>query len=269
MKNKAQLELSEIPAEFGVSDRSYRLIGRAAPLEYILPVRNTARFPLLHYDETKRANRSLRYSRNQKTPFEDEQDENPIITPVIFTDGFLSVPSTDPLLQWFLDLHPLNGKTFAMVDKKKEAKDQLALLDLQDEAESHVKEMTSTQRRDIVNVIFSNKARLWSDDDVLLQLRKYAKSNPEALLRMVKDPEIETKSIVSQLFAEKLLKFEFGKQVHMNTAQSKAKILNVPDKATKKEKEAMVLAYLKSEEGLDHLTYLEKELDNVLMSKKK
>ena len=50
------------------------------------------RFPLLWFDEEKGENRALRYARNQKSPFEDEQDGNAIVEPVIFEDGFLRVP---------------------------------------------------------------------------------------------------------------------------------------------------------------------------------
>jgi len=34
-------------------------------------------------------NRPLRYARNQKSPFEDEQDGNVILEPIVFEDGML------------------------------------------------------------------------------------------------------------------------------------------------------------------------------------
>ena len=76
-------------------DKVYKLTKEAAPLSYMLPTRNTKRFPLLWFDENAGYNRALRYAKNQKTPFEDEQDGNAILEPVIFENGFLRVRCED------------------------------------------------------------------------------------------------------------------------------------------------------------------------------
>ena len=55
-------------------DKVYKLKRNAAPLSFMLPGISTRRNPLLWFDEEKGVNRSLRYARNQKSPFEDEQD---------------------------------------------------------------------------------------------------------------------------------------------------------------------------------------------------
>ena len=44
----------------------YRLNREAAPLSYILPSKDSARQPLLHFDGE--SNRPLRYAKNQKSP---------------------------------------------------------------------------------------------------------------------------------------------------------------------------------------------------------
>ena len=50
-------------------DKVYKLkIG--SPLSYTLSSRNHPRFPLMWYDEKNNQNRALRYSVNQKSPFE-------------------------------------------------------------------------------------------------------------------------------------------------------------------------------------------------------
>ena len=87
-------------------DKTYRLMRDAAPLSFMLPVRNSRRSPLLHFDEDKGINRALRYAVNQKSPFEDEQDGNAIVEPIIFEDGFLRVSRTNQVLQEFLALSP-------------------------------------------------------------------------------------------------------------------------------------------------------------------
>ena len=72
-------------------DKFYRLKREAAPLSYMLPTRNTRRSPLLHFDTNTGQNRALRYARNQKSPYEDEQDGNVILEPIVFEDGMLRV----------------------------------------------------------------------------------------------------------------------------------------------------------------------------------
>jgi hypothetical protein len=80
-------------------DKTYKLINGLSPLSYTIPSRNSRRTPLLWYDEKNNVSRALRYARNQKSPFEDEQDGNAILEPIVFEDGFLFAPKTNPALQ--------------------------------------------------------------------------------------------------------------------------------------------------------------------------
>ena len=59
--------------------KSYRLTRENAPLSLILASRHTQRYPLLYFDEATGVNKPLRYARNQKSPFQDEQDETAIL----------------------------------------------------------------------------------------------------------------------------------------------------------------------------------------------
>ena len=65
-------------------DKIYKLTRESAPLSLILASRHTQRFPLLWFDETTGTNKALRYARNQNSPFQDEQDDNAILEPIIF-----------------------------------------------------------------------------------------------------------------------------------------------------------------------------------------
>ena len=97
------------------ADKQYKLLGDVAPLSYMLASRHTRRFPLLWFDEEKGENRALRYARNQKSPFEDEQDGNAVLEPVMFEDGMLSVPRTNQALQKFLYYHPSTSNHYALL----------------------------------------------------------------------------------------------------------------------------------------------------------
>ena len=96
-------------------DKVYKLTRNAAPLSFMLATRHTRRFPLLWVDPETGINRELRYARNQSSPFVDEQDDNAIIEPVIFEDGFLRVTKNNQVLQRFLDVHPHNGVKFGQI----------------------------------------------------------------------------------------------------------------------------------------------------------
>jgi hypothetical protein len=106
-------------------DKIYKLTRDAAPLSFMLPTRHTRRYPLLWFDEETGNQRALRYARNQKSIFEDEQDGNAIVEPIIFEDGFLRVSKTNQVLQKFLSLHPQNGSRFVEVDLEKDAEAEL------------------------------------------------------------------------------------------------------------------------------------------------
>ena len=80
-------------------NKTYKLTKDKAPLSYSIPSRNTKRKSLLWFDEETGVNRALRYSRNQKSIFEDEQDENVILEPIVFEDGLLFVPKENQILQ--------------------------------------------------------------------------------------------------------------------------------------------------------------------------
>ena len=112
------------------ADKAYRLLLRQIPLTYMLASRHTNRSPLLWFDEEKGVNRPLRYARNQKSPFEDEQDGNAVLEPVMFEDGMLSVPRTNQSLQKFLYYHPANGKVFEEINNEKDAAQDLAFVEM-------------------------------------------------------------------------------------------------------------------------------------------
>ena len=101
--------------------KTYKLTRKNPGLSLTLASRHTRRYPLLYFDEETGTNKSLRYARNQNSPFIDEQDGNAILEPIVFENGFLTVQKENQNLQRFLALHPGNGRTFVEIDKKKDA----------------------------------------------------------------------------------------------------------------------------------------------------
>ena len=169
-------------------DKVYKLTKDAAPLSFMLPTRNSRRFPLMWFDEERGENRALRYARNQKSPFEDEQDGNAIVEPVIFEDGFLRVPRNNQVLQQFLHYHPFNGKKFVEVNNEKDAEAQVESLNLEVEALIEAKQLTIEQSETLYRVLFGKDPSLLSSSELKRDLLIYAKRQPSSFLNAISDP---------------------------------------------------------------------------------
>jgi len=238
-------------------DKVYKLkIGN--PLSYTLASRNHPRFPLMWFDEKNNVNRALRYSTNQKSPFEDEQDGNAIIEPIIFEDGFLRVPKNNPVLQQFLFYHPLNGIIFAEVDKEKDAAAEVEDLNLEVEALIEARQLSLEQIETLTRVMFGKDPSTVSTAELKRDILVFAKRDPKEFLNILNDPELKFQAKVRLFFENKLLVLRNGeKEVWFNTATNKKKMLSVPFGEDPYE---MVAHFLQSDEGIDSLKMLEATL---------
>jgi hypothetical protein len=235
-------------------DKVYKLkIGN--PLSYTLASRNHPRFPLMWFDEKNNVNRALRYSTNQQSPFEDEQDGNAIIEPIIFEDGFLRVPKNNPVLQQFLHYHPLNGTIFAEVDKEKDAAAEVEDLNLEVEALIEARQLSLDQIETLTRVMFGKDPSTVSTAELKRDILVFAKRDPKEFLNILNDPELKFQAKVRTFFENKLLILRNGdKEVWFNTATNKKKMLSVPFGEDPYE---MVAHYLQSDDGIDSLKMLE------------
>lgn len=241
-------------------DKIYRL-STGTPLSYTLASRNHPRFPLMWFDEEKNQNRALRYSVNQKSPFEDEQDGNAIVEPITFEDGFLSVPRTNPVLQMFLHYHPLNGKVFSEVDEQKEAVEDVADMNLEIDALIAARELSIAQIETLTRVMFGKDPSLIATDILKRDVLIFAKTEPVEFLNILNDPELQFQGKVRLFFENRLLiTRNSDKEIWFNTATNKKKMVSVPYGETPFE---MAISHLQSDEGLDSL----KMLDTLLSEK--
>jgi len=235
-------------------DKVYKLkIG--SPLSYTLASRNHPRFPLMWFDEKNNQNRALRYAVNQKSPFEDEQDGNTIIEPIIFEDGFLRVPRTNPVLQEFLHYHPLNSIIFTEVDKEKDATAEVQDLNVEVDALIEARQLSIDQIETLTRVLFGKDPSTVSTAELKRDILVYAKTEPQEFLNVLNDPELKFQAKVRKFFEEKLLVLRNGdKEVWYNTSTNKKKMLSVP---FGEDPFNMVGHFLQSDEGIDSLKMLE------------
>ena len=239
-------------------DKVYKLL-HSSPLSFTIPSRSTRRFPLLWFDEDQNVNRPLRYAVNQKSPFEEEQDGNAIVEPIIFEDGMLRVPKNNPVLQQFLYYHPMNGTVFAEVNYEKDAQSEVEFLNEEVDALLEARSLTIEQLENVSRVLFGKDPSIVSTAELKRDVLIYAKKDPRGFLNLLNDPMLKLESNVHKYFDTKVLAFRNGnKEVWFNMPNNKRKMMNVPfgsDPYTE------VALFLQTEEGLDAMKLLDKSMD--------
>jgi len=240
-------------------DKVYKLTRNAAPLSFMLATRHTRRFPLLWVDPETGVNRELRYARNQKSPFVDEQDKNAIIEPIIFEDGFLRVPKSNQILQKFLDVHPHNGVKFKELDKSKDAQEIVESINIELDAMIEARSLSIPQLETLTRVLFSKDPSRISTDEMKRDILVYAKREPQEFMSIVNDPVLKLQATVHKLFEEGLIKYRNkNKEVWFNTKTNKTRLCTIP---FGEDPIYIVSSYFQSVDGVDDLIYLEKLLD--------
>mgnify|MGYP000004929846 FL=1 len=236
-------------------DKVYKLTNNAAPLSFMLPTRNSRRFPLMYFDEEQGTNRSLRYARNQRSPFEDEQDGNAILEPVVFEDGFLRVSRTNPVLQEFLYYHPMNGKKFIEVDNEKDAASVVEMLNIEVDALIEARGLNIEMIENVSRVLFNTDASKVSTAELKRDILVYAKRYPKDFLSVLNDPMLKLQANVQLFFDKGLLTYRKNqKEVWFNTSSNKNRMLVVP---FGEEGNYIVASYLSSDDGIETLKMLE------------
>ncbi len=237
-------------------NKAYKLTRGAAPLSFMLSSKNTKRKPLLYFDEETGVNKPLRYARNQKTPFEDDQDGNAILEPIVFEDGFLYVRKENQILQKFLALHPENGSTFVEVDNEKDATKEVETLTLEVDALVAARELSLNRAEQIIRTALNVDTNKMTSAEIKRDVLVLARNNPSEFLNIYKDPMLELSAQVFSFFNEELLTYKNGKDVHFNWKGNKKKMLTVP---FGEDRDYIVASYLQSDDGIETLKLLEKK----------
>lgn len=239
-------------------DKIYKLL-HSSPLSFTIPSRSTRRFPLLWFDEDNNVNRPLRYAVNQKSPFEEEQDGNAIVEPIIFEDGMLRVPKTNPVLQQFLHYHPMNGSVFAEVNYEKDAQSEVDYLNAEVDALMEARSLSLEQLENVSRVLFGKDPSIVSTAELKRDVLIYARQDPKGFLNLINDPMLKLESNVHKYFDSKVLAFRNGnKEVWFNMPSNKRKMMNVPFGA---DPYTEVALFLQTEEGIDAMKLLDKSMD--------
>tara|TARA_R100000773_G_scaffold19165_1_gene17256 strand:- start:12868 stop:13602 length:735 start_codon:yes stop_codon:yes gene_type:complete len=238
-----------------IKDRVYKLTRDKAPLSCIIPSRSSRGGTLLYFDEDKGINRELRYSINQKSPFKDEQDANPVVTPIIFEDGMLRVSKKNPVLQEFLHYHPLNGRKFVEVDYGKDAAEEVAQLSAEVDALVEAKSLSIEQMENIGRVLFNKDVSMITTSELKRDILVFAKRNPSGFLNLLSDPKLKLQAQVQSFFDNKIIAFRNKKRdVYFNLEGNKKRMTTIPFGVNPNE---YLADWFASDEGIEVLKFLE------------
>lgn len=203
--------------------------------------------------------RALRYARNQRSPFEDDQDGNAIIEPVMFVDGFLTVPKNNPVLQQFMSLHPGNGKLFIEVDPERDAEADIVKIEEEISAVSAASQLT-VEELDVIgrSLLRGDVSRMTTASlkrDIMVEARK----DPERFMEAMNDPDLQLSGLVRSHISNGYLSFRNKKRELWLNTKEKRRLVNIdhgedPIEASVK--------YCKTPEGAETL----KSIDNHLLS---
>ena len=241
-----------------LKDRVYRLTRDRAPLSCIIPSRSSRNAALLYFDEEQGINRPIRYAINQRSCFEDEQDGNAVVTPVIFEDGMLRVERTNPVLQQFLHYHPLNGKRFIEVDYGKDAAEEVEQLTAEVDALIEAKSLSIEQLENLGRVVFNKDVSKMTSSELRRDVLIFAKQNPSTFLNILSDPKLKLQSTVQLFFDNKLIAFRNKRrEVYFNLEGNKKRLTTIPFGADPVQ---YLADWFKSDDGVDVLVFLEKQL---------
>jgi len=160
---------------------------------YILPQKEKT-----VYDPEKNTVRSIRYCPNEPSIYVDEQSDNAVIEAIVFRNGRLFVTPDKPNLIAYLHAHPQNvangGDRFAVVDKKKDAEEEI-------KREFQVMDAISMVREtDIVDLIpvamYFNIDVSRKSQEIRFDLLRTAKSNPTGFIEAFDSPIVKTSATI-------------------------------------------------------------------------
>jgi hypothetical protein len=245
-------------------DRTYLLCGDLQPLSLFIASRDSQRKRLLYFDEENQTNRALRYARNQKSVFMDEQDENVILEPIIFQDGVLSVLKSNPVLQEFLSYHPGNvtngGAQFYEYDAEKSASDSVERLFNEVDALIAARELDLNTMLAVGRVYLNGDVDKMSSAELKRDILVFAKNYPNDFLDAINDPDLSVSNIASRAINEGYVTFRAGKDLYYNLKDNKKKILTVPFGT---EASDALMTWLHSDDGVKLYEYLQSEFGEI------
>lgn len=239
--------------------KTFLLKDNRSPVSFILQSRDTQTKRLLYFDQEKNKNRSLRYASNQTSPFQDEQDENAILEAIVFEDGVLHVPDTNPVLYEFLKIHPDNGTIFYEWDSEKEAEERLQNEELVLDAKIAARSLSPDKMASIIRVFTGKNTDKMSASELKWDIMQIAEDYTQDFLDSIDDPELVVDDLSFRAFKDGYVSTRnHGRDVHYNLKDNRKRMFSVPMDETP---EQALASWIRSEEGKEFYMFLVKEYE--------
>ena len=174
-----------------------------------------------------------------------------------FYDGTLTVKKEQQNLQKLLSIyHPLKGKLYEEFSAKKEAIDQLEILDLQIDALNAARGMDIDQAEAILRVEIGSKVSKMSSKELKRDLLLFARNNPELFISLANDDNVQLRN-VAIVAAENGVIALSQDQRTFTWGSNGRKLMNVP---FDENPYSAMAAWFKTDEGVEVYKSIEKKL---------
>lgn len=163
---------------------------------------------IIVFDQEKGYNREIRYCPAERSVYKDEQSEAARREQIVFRDGLLTVPHTDPILIEYLRLHPDNvangGKRFNEVNDEVDAQAELEREFALHDAIALIK-TSDIDKLIPVGLSYGISADL-SSLEIKRALLQQAKANPETFMNAFNNPMVAVRADVVTAMDFQILK---------------------------------------------------------------
>ena len=211
---------------------------------------------LLVYDEKLKIQREIRYARNQKSIYVDEQKGHVSTDSIWMEDGKMTVELEEQNLQAFLTATPDNGITFREVDVEANTDAEIEMMEREATAMDIAKKMTGEPMRAAVQVLLKKNINGMDPKHIRRELLIQAKHHPKAFMAAINDPNMESKAMVQSYFDANLIGYRNAKMVvHFNLADNKTRLYAFDQGV--EDRIGVLTDYLMSSEGKEDLDLLE------------
>jgi hypothetical protein len=252
MKNVKEKAIPTAEKKWEIKDRTYTLTGPYTPLTYMLKSKN-----VFWFDEEKGYQRELKNTTNQITPFVDEFKGDARLEHITFDDGVLKVPKEKVTLQKLLSLyHPALDKEYIEFNPIKVAHDEVADIELEIEALNLAKDLDIEHIEAILRVEQGSSINTLTSKELKRDILVMAKNNPQLLLDLAKDENVELRNFGIKAVEAGLLNLS-GDNRSFTWGKNKRKVMTVP---FDEHPYSALAVFFKTDEGLEIYKNIEKRL---------
>ena len=249
---KVKETVSQAEKNWEMKDRTYTLTGKQTPLTYMIQSRN-----IFWFDEEQQAQRELKYTTNQKTPFVDEFKGDARLAHISFQDGVLRVPRENQTLQKLMSLyHPARNIVYKEFNPVEVAVDEVADIELEIEALNIAKDLDIDHVEAILRVEQGSEVSNMTSKELKRDILVLAKNNPQLLIDLAKDENVELRNFGIKAVEAGLLELS-DDQRQFTWGKNKRKVMTVP---FDEHPYSALAVFFKTDEGLEIYKNIQKRL---------